>query len=75
MKSLLLCLFLAGAVADLPIPAAAQTVQVKQWVARIKTKDGNIVGGVSVRAKNESQARYKVEQKYEGCKILSLEEK
>lgn len=54
--------------------AQANTTQ-KQFVFRIKTKSGNIVGNVSIRAKDVEAAKVKLKKRYPDCTILNVETK
>lgn len=57
------------------LAGTAQANTVKQFVFRIKTKSGNIVGNIYVRAKDVEAAKIKLDKRYPGCTILNLETK
>lgn len=53
----------------------ATSVEAAGWVGKIKTKGGSIVSNVVVQAKNQTEAETKIERRYRGCKVLSLQAK
>lgn len=66
----ILSLFMPGAsvLADPP----AFVVKYQDFVFKIKTKDGNIVGNVSIHARDQFEAQGKLFVRYPGCTILRL---
>jgi hypothetical protein len=46
----------------------------KKYTFRIKTKNGNIVGGISIYGTDEENAKYKLRQRYPDCQIIEMKE-
>lgn len=45
------------------------------FIARIETKSGNPVSGVTVQARDLFNAQYRLQQKYPGCTIIELKQR
>ena len=46
-----------------------------KFVFRIKTASGGIIDNVLIEARNVDEARYKLQQRYPNCTILSARQK
>lgn len=47
----------------------------RKFVFKIKTKNGGIIGGITIEAKDIEAAKYKLRQRYPDCEILEAKEK
>jgi hypothetical protein len=47
----------------------------RKFVFKIKTKNGGIIGGITIEAKDIEAAKYKLKQRYPDCEILEAKEK
>lgn len=60
---------------ELPAPAILAPAKWQNFVFRVKTKDGNIVGNITIHARDQFEAQSKLQLKYPGCTILRMEVK
>ena len=51
------------------------TVKYHTYVARILTKNGNPISGVTVSAVDENNARYKLSRQYPGSQIIEMRQR
>lgn len=47
----------------------------KQYVGKVKSRGGSIIGNIVVSAKNPTEATAKILKRYKGGTLLSLDEK